>query len=83
MRFGVIVAVGILASACATAPEQKATAAAEDKAGKICKRMTVIGSIMPQNVCRTEEEWAAIDKQGREGVEDFDRARRELSPLGQ
>jgi hypothetical protein len=81
MRFGVIVAVGILASACATTPEQKA--AAEDNAGKVCKRMTVIGSIMPQNVCRTKEEWAAIDKQGREGVEDFDRARRELSPLGQ
>ena len=83
MRFGVIVAVGILASACATSPGKTATAAADENAGKVCKRMTVIGSIMPQNVCRTEEEWAAIDKRGREGVEDFDRARREVSPLSQ
>jgi hypothetical protein len=37
---------------------------------------------MPQKVCYTEEEWAAIDKAGQQGVEDFNRARGEVGTVG-
>jgi hypothetical protein len=82
MRLAVIVVVGALAAACATpAPDDASTAATQGE--RICKRMTATGSNMPQSVCHTKEEWAAMEKQGRQGVEDFDRARSEANPVGQ
>ena len=84
MRLAGVVLLGILAAACATtAPADTATAAKDDKAGKVCKRTTATGSNMPQSVCRTKEEWAAADKKGRESVEEFERARSEVNPLSQ
>jgi hypothetical protein len=82
MRLAVIAVVGVLAAACATSVSNDAsTAAAQGE--KVCKRMTATGSNMPQSVCHTKEEWAAMDKQGRRDVEDFDRARSEANPVGQ
>lgn len=81
MRLAVIVVVGAFAAACATsAPNDASIAAAQ--ADKVCKRMTATGSNVPQSVCRTKEEWAAMDEQGRQGVEDFERARSEVNPVG-
>jgi hypothetical protein len=81
MRLAVIVVVGVFAAACATpAPNDASTAAAQSD--KVCKRMVATGSNMPQNVCHTKEEWAAMDKQGRQDVEDFERARSEVNPVG-
>ena len=68
------------AAAPAAPAAPKAVAAKGEK--KTCKRTTAIGSNVPKSVCRTEAEWAAMDKQGREDVEEFDRARRELTTTG-
>lgn len=95
MRIAVVVLAAAFAAACATsapatpvaaqaaaspaaaAPAAAQTVAATEK--KRCKRSTAIGSNVPTSVCRTEAEWAEIDKQGREDVEEFDRARREIT----
>jgi hypothetical protein len=70
-------------AACATgAGEGAKTAATTADEGKVCKRMVATGSNMPQKVCYTPEEWAAIEKQGRQGVEDMDRARGQLGTAG-
>lgn len=82
MRAALIVLVGSIAAACATpAPVDSPAAAAQ--ADKICKRVLPTGSNMPQRVCHTEQEWAAIEKQDQQGVDDFDHARRETNTLGQ
>jgi hypothetical protein len=44
---------------------------------RICKRVTATGSNLSKRVCATAEEWAALDKKGREGADEFDRQRRE------
>jgi hypothetical protein len=80
MRLAVIVVVGLLAAACASAPDGASGAAQGEK---VCKRMTPTGSNMPQSVCRTKDEWAAIEKQGQEGVEEFERARSQVPGSGQ
>jgi hypothetical protein len=80
MRLAGIVAIAAFATACAASPPPDA-ATATAQADKICKRVTATGSNMPQNVCHTKEEWAAIDKQGQQGVEEFERARSEVSPF--
>ena len=54
-----------------------ADAAAAPAETRICKRVTATGSNLPKRVCATAEEWAALDRKGREGAEDFDRQRRE------
>ena len=48
---------------------------AHDK-NKVCKRMTVTGSNMPQRVCSTPEEWAAYDKKNLEDSAVIDQERR-------
>jgi len=81
MRLAVIVLIGAFAAACATpAPNDASTTAFQGE--KVCKRMTATGSNMPQSVCHTKEEWAAMEKQGRQDVEDFERARSEVNPVG-
>jgi len=81
MRLTVFLVAGIL-SACATpASNEMATASAESI--KVCKRVAATGSNVPQRDCRTKEEWAAFDKQGQAGVGEFERARDEVSPIGQ
>jgi hypothetical protein len=39
------------------------TAPAQDK--KVCRRESVMGSIMPKRTCRTASEWSAIDQANR------------------
>jgi hypothetical protein len=80
MRLAVVLVAGVLA-ACATPASDDASSAADS--GKICKRITATDSNMPQRVCRTKEEWAALDKQGQQGVQDFERARDEINSVGQ
>lgn len=68
--------------ACASPPpENPAVAAAE--ANRICKRITPTGSNMPQRVCQTPEEWAAVERAGREGVEEMKRQTDALGTGGQ
>lgn len=74
MRLAVILVAGLL-SACAT-PVSNDKAAASAGADKVCKRIAMTGSNVTERVCRTREEWAAIDKQGQAGVSEFERARR-------
>lgn len=80
MRLAIALIAGML-TACATPASVGASAAEE--AGKTCKRITSTDSNMPQRVCHTKEEWAAIEKQGRSNVEEFERARDDAAPRGQ
>ena len=81
MRLASIALVAVFAAACATpAPSGDApTEAAQAK--KTCKRTMVMGSNVPQSICHTEEEWAAIAKRDQENVDDFERARRTVGPV--
>jgi hypothetical protein len=45
-------------------------------AKKVCKSITPIGSIMPQKVCSTEEEWAAFDDETGKTADSFNQLRR-------
>ena len=80
MHLAVILVAGLL-SACAT-PVSNDKAAASAGADKVCKRIAMTGSNVTERVCRTREEWAAIDKQGQAGVSEFERARDEVAPAG-
>lgn len=90
MRFMFMVAaVATMLAACAsTSPAAGTKVASADgtkpasESGKICKRMMSTGSNMPTRVCSTKEEWDQIDKQGQEGVEDFERARSNMNSAG-
>jgi len=77
MRLVIILVAGIL-SACAT-PAATDVAAAPDGDDKICKRVTATGSNVTKRDCRTQEEWAALDKQGQAGVSEFERMRDEVA----
>ncbi|MBU6319330.1 MAG: hypothetical protein KGS00_06720 [Alphaproteobacteria bacterium] len=75
---------GLVLSALAQSPPA-AEAPPAPAAERICKRVTATGSNLPKRVCATAEEWAALDRKGREGAEDFDRQRREsvgVNPVG-
>ena len=73
-----------LAGACA-APDvkQQSSAIQQSSAGaeQVCKRVTPTGSSLPQQVCHTPEEWAAMERQGRADVEEFDRQRSEANSV--
>lgn len=67
-------------AACASQPEAAgagAQLAAGDK--QICKRLTPMGSNMPQRVCASEAEWDAREKAGRR---EYDNLRREAGAEG-
>ena len=85
MRLAAIVLIGAFAAACATpAPDGAPATAAAPQGDKVCKRMTLTGSNMPQTQCRTEAEWAAVEKKGRKDVEEIERQLSETSSvLGQ
>lgn len=51
-----------LAAADTPSPAPAPTAE-QPKPKKICRSVVVTGSIMPNRVCRTKEEWAAINAQ--------------------
>ena len=72
MRLAAIVLVGAFAAACAT-PAAENSSTAEVQGEKICKRLTITGSNMPQTQCRSEAEWAAVEKKGRKDVEEIER----------
>jgi hypothetical protein len=62
-----------------TTPTPAAPAAptvAHVKEKKICRRQEVTGSIMPERVCHTSDEWAAIDEANRQNAQNFAAARR-------
>jgi hypothetical protein len=80
MRLAVVL-VAVALAACATPASDDASAATESE--KVCKRITATDSNMPQRICRTKEEWTALDKQGQQGVQDFERARDEINSVGQ
>lgn len=82
MRHAAIVLTGVLAAACTTpAPENTATAASGEQ---ICKSITLTGTNVPQTICHTEAEWAAIAKKGRRDVEEIERQLSEANAvLGQ
>jgi hypothetical protein len=82
MRFVVTTALAALVAACATSAPSDGSSTASATEKKTCKRTMIMGSNVPKNVCHTKEEWAALDKQGREDVEEFDRARRETTTTG-
>ena len=72
----VVIGGGLVLSAHAQSPPA-AEASPAPAAERICKRVTATGSNLPKRVCATAEEWAELDRKGREGAEDFDRQRRE------
>lgn len=83
MRLASIVLVAVFAAACAT-PAPSGDAPAETaQVKKTCKRTMVMGSNVPQSICHTEEEWAAVEKRDREDVDDFERARRTVGAVAQ
>jgi len=80
MRLAVILVAGLLSGCATPVSSDKAESAGADK---VCKRIAATGSNVTERVCRTREEWAAIDKQGQAGVSEFERARDEVAPAGQ
>ena len=64
----------------AAAAGQRAQASA-DPSKKVCRRMMQTGSLQPQRVCSTAEEWAEFDRRSKEGAERVDEQRR-ASGLG-
>ncbi len=81
MRLAAIVIIGVLAAACtSSAPRETAAASGE----QICKSITLTGTNVPQTMCHTEQEWAAIEKKGRRDVEEIERQLSEANAvLGQ
>lgn len=90
MRLGVIAVLGVvMLGGCATLLTPSGSAAARwaaldksraaEAAGvqeeQICKRMSVIGSNLPQKVCSTKAEWDEFDRQQQAQSDDFNRAR--------
>ena len=87
-----IAAVGfVVLTACAGVPESSpapaavtqvsqadvvAAPVAEDGDKRVCKRLTVAGSIRPMRVCATRSEWDAQTERDRENQDEFDRTRR-------
>ena len=94
MRILVLAACAAAMSACASQPAKTVAAEAApvsasgpevaeaDGSQRVCRRMEVMGSIRPQRVCATQAEWDAKAEQDQEGVESFDRARRQTGGLG-
>jgi hypothetical protein len=86
MRIAIVVLVAAFAGACATPSESKgaqtgpakatSTKSAAASGDRVCKRTMVTGSVMPQSVCHSKEEWAAIEQRDREGSEDLSREMR-------
>jgi len=67
----------LLAQTTTPAPAAPAApAAAHVKEKKVCRRQEVTGSIMPERVCHTTDEWAAIDEANRQNAQNFAAARR-------
>ena len=80
MRLAAIASIGMLAAACGTSPQETAAVSGE----QICKRITLTGTSVPQTMCHTKEEWAAIEKKGRKDVEEIERQLSEANAvLGQ
>lgn len=66
------------APAIASAPGATSEASVAEGTGDVrCKHMPVMGSRVGKRVCRTEEEWAALEKQAKEIMSDL-----EANPLG-
>ena len=86
LAFAALVLMGCAATPPATTgadakPAAAAPAAATQtaKAGepkKVCRRMTQTGSLQPQRICSTPEEWAAFDKRAKENSDEIDQQRR-------
>ncbi|GAB2615900.1 hypothetical protein [Novilysobacter erysipheiresistens] len=67
-----------VAPTSASTPAVASDATAAKNTGDVrCKHMPVLGSRVGQKVCRTEEEWAALEKQAKEIMSDL-----EANPLG-
>ncbi|NOU02686.1 MAG: hypothetical protein HOO94_03430 [Novosphingobium sp.] len=62
-----LIAACLVVSATTAAADPVTTAPAptaeQPKPKKVCRSVVVTGSIMPNRVCRTKEEWAAINSQ--------------------
>ena len=50
------------AASATSTPAPAAAAAPVVKEKKVCRREQLIGSIMPTRTCRTQAQWAAIDR---------------------
>jgi hypothetical protein len=80
---GALVAAGFLCACATPAAVESAAKVADAGEKKICKRISVMGSNMPQKVCSTQAEWDVYDKAGQKTVDDFDRSRGSLgTPTG-
>jgi hypothetical protein len=70
----------LLAVACvvpAILSAQATTSAAEaPKEKKICRREETAGSIMPERICHTKQEWVQIDGANQRAADQFSNARR-------
>ena len=42
---------------------------------RVCRSMTVAGSIRAQRICKTSDEWAEREREGAEGLDEYRRAR--------
>jgi hypothetical protein len=82
MRLATILVFGVLA-ACATPAPDKAATTSADQGERVCKRITMTGSNMPTKQCRSAAEWALVEKAGQADVEEFERARDEITSVGQ
>lgn len=82
MRCIVILAVAALGTGTALAQTPSATADTSAKlpakVKKVCRATQATGSIMKRRICRTTEEWAAIDAANADNVDRF----RESRPNG-
>jgi hypothetical protein len=73
---GAQTAPAVATSAKAAPAKAASTKSATAKEDRVCKRTMVTGSVMPQSVCHSKEEWAAIEQRDREGSEDLTREMR-------
>ncbi len=77
MRLTLILFAGTLVAGCTTSAPKEATVSGE----QTCKSITLTGTNMPQTICHTEQEWAAIERKGRRDVEEIDRQLRDANPV--
>ncbi|MEJ6497383.1 hypothetical protein [Pseudoalteromonas lipolytica] len=68
MRFLMLALVGLALSGCANSGKEQASID-----GLICKMEKPTGSNIATRVCRTPEQIAALEKEGKQGIRDIQR----------
>ncbi|QMW13667.1 hypothetical protein H3302_11335 [Pseudoalteromonas sp. MT33b] len=68
MKFLSVAFLAVLMTGCASSSDEQAS-----NDGLICKMEKPTGSNIPKRVCRTPEQIAAMEKEGRDGIRDIQR----------